>query len=399
MTPTIDRPSLWRLSMLSSESYGLVLLLISAILYSIMACFVKLSTSSGFSAFELVSIRVLFQMPLIVLGMCWYKDPNAPTGSAANDKLIRRPFGSSATARSIVIARGFFGSFGLFTYYYTVSVLPLGDATTMLSMSPIITVVAASIFLNETMQISHVIAAVLGLLGSILLAQPTFLFGRHDDDNNNENDNNSIGYLTGFLGACIGASVFILVRKAGKVGVHTLQLLFSWCFFSIIYCLILGIMTIVFRSPDDHDNSATKSFLAVPKTRRSWMYVLGVCIAGTVGHFLLNYAGMLAPAGIGSMTRLSGMMWSYLLEIYVFHQLPQFRTVLGFSFILLSLVLIAVEKHYHNNNNNSSSQSIDEEYSMNNSENTRLPLLQQPDYSGSTSYCNTIDDNGKRVVL
>jgi len=269
----------------------------------------------------------------------------------------------------------------------------------MLSMSPIITVVAASIFLKETIQISHAIAAVLGLIGAILLAQPTFLFGRHDDNNNNENDSNSVGYLTGFVGACIGASVFILVRKAGKVGVHTLQLLFSWCFFSIIYCLLWGIMTLVFRSPEDEDHAVTQSVLAaVQKTRRSWMYVLGVCIVGTAGHFLLNYAGMLAPAGIGSMTRLSGMMWSYLLEMYVFHQLPQFRTVLGFSFILFSLVLIALEKHYHNNNN-SNSQNINEEYNKNSSESTRLPLIQQADCYDSTSCCNTVDDNEKRVVL
>lgn len=55
-------------------------------------------------------------------------------------------------------------------YYFTISVLPLGDATTLLSLNPVITVLAASLFLSERIRFSHTIAAIGSVIG--YLQQP-----------------------------------------------------------------------------------------------------------------------------------------------------------------------------------------------------------------------------------
>ena len=264
--------------------------------------------------------------------MCWYKDPNLDNGQL----LIQQPFGSENVRLVVIIIRGIVGGLGFILYYYTISVLPLGDAVTLLSLSPVITVLAAAFVLNETIRISHVLACLASLIGSIFLARPSFLFGG-DNLEGVMATKSSAGYLTGFLGAACGAAVYILIRRAGKGGVHTLQLLFSWSTFGFLYSFAFGMLIPMVLGKGN-------TFI-LPPTTASWMYITGACISGSMGHFLMNYAGRHAPAGLGSITRSSGIMWSYLLEVLVFHQVPRISTIFGVTLIVASLVIIAVEKH------------------------------------------------------
>jgi drug/metabolite transporter (DMT)-like permease len=306
-----------------------------------MAMFVKLATATGLPSTELVLLRAIFQGAFVILAMFWYTDPRA------NNKekllLIQRPFGSPQV-RAFVIARGVIGGLGFIFYYYTYAVLPLGDATTLLSLNPVITVLGASIFLkDEPIRRSHLFAVAASVVGSMLLARPSFLFGTDENDESSSHSSpRAHGYLTGVLGACSGAAVYILIRRAGQEGVHTLQLLFSWCFFGLLYSVSLVIFY--------------QHGFVIPPSLWSWIYVLGVCTFGSLGHFLMNYAVRHAPAGLSSIVRSSGILWSYLLEVLVFRQLPQLWTILGVSLIVGSLAIVAVEK-----TNQKSPSSSDEE--------------------------------------
>jgi drug/metabolite transporter (DMT)-like permease len=327
---------------LSTESYSLLILLFSSLLYSAMACFVKLAASTGLPSSELVFLRAIFQGFLVLLAMFLYRDPNE------GYLLIQRPFGNE-NVRSIVIARGIVGGLAFLCYFYSMTALPLGDATALLSLNPVITVLAAAVFLNEQIRISHIFAAGASLTGSILIAKPSFLFGQGDGTSSSDVSYPTMGYLTAILGTCLGAAVFILIRRAGKGGVHTLQLLFSWCVFGILYSFVLGVIGPLVLGVESH--------FVVPPTWESWIYVLGVCIFGSLGHLLMNFAARHAPAGLASIIRSSGIMWSYVLEILVFHQVPQMMTVGGVSLILGSLAVIGIEKHHHQSSSSSGTSS------------------------------------------
>ena len=80
------------------------------------------------------------------------------------------------SVRNLVVARGVTDGTGFLLYYYTMTVLPLGDAATLLSLSPVITVLAARVFLHEKFRTIHVLAAASCLVGSVLLAQPSLFF-------------------------------------------------------------------------------------------------------------------------------------------------------------------------------------------------------------------------------
>mmetsp|Transcript_42839 Transcript_42839/g.48677 ORF Transcript_42839/g.48677 Transcript_42839/m.48677 type:complete len:409 (+) Transcript_42839:55-1281(+) len=330
-------------SWLSSESYGLWILLVSAMFYAIMACFVQLSVAeTNISSAELVFLRAVFQGFAVVICMIWCKEEETNNNDNNHEKVLKpviyQPFGRPHVRR-IVILRGFVGAIGFLLYYHTISVLPLGDAVSILSLSPIIAILAGSIFLKEPIRIAHLVAAFTSIVGSFFLARPNFLFGNDDDSSSGV----SIGHITGICGSCTGAAVYVLIRYAGKQNVHTLQLLFSWCFFSIINSLLMGV-AFPYMMVTIYGFSTTSTIFALPQSAISWFYILNMCVFGSAAHFSMNYAARLAPAGLASLIRSSGILWSFLLEILIFHQIPPLFTIYGVVLILSSLTIVALDK-------------------------------------------------------
>lgn len=303
---------------LSTESYGLVIVLISAILYAVAGAFVKLShTAGGLPSTELVLSRGIFQGALVVLGLYVYRDEKG-------SRLLWHPFGTGG-ARKIVLARGVLGGAGLLFDYHCMSALPLGDAITLMSLYPFLTIFLARTFLGEEIRPFHIRVTVASMVGAVLIAQPTFLFGRGGSDS----PKSSLGYITGILGSCCLACVLTLTRKAGTIGVHTLQLLISWATFGIIFSLVFA------KAEGDW---------VLPHSRLIWWYVFGACSVGAAAHFVLNYGGRLAPAGLVSVVRSSDIMWAYACEISIFNQRPNMWTWMGVFLVLASLLAIGGEK-------------------------------------------------------
>ena len=122
--------------------------------------------------------------------------------------------------------------------------------------------------------------------------------------------------------------MFVLMRKAGTLGVHTLQLLFSWAVFGLLFATILGNATNFesddWVSPNDSIEALGLSFL-------------GLLGFGILAHFLMNWAGTLAPAGLGAIFRSSDIVYAYFFEIVVFSVTPRLTTYIGVVFVILCI--------------------------------------------------------------
>ena len=134
------------------------------------------------------------------------------------------------------------------------------------------------------------------------MAGPTFLV--KDDGEVEEEPVDKLGYLTAVLGSFCAAGVLILIRKAGKLGVYTSQLLFSFTVFGGALALFLG-MTIGLNFEG--------MWIAPPSSRIYWL-LFGMCSIGSIGQLMLNFAGRFAPAGLGSIARSSDIIWGYILD-------------------------------------------------------------------------------------
>eukprot|EP00977_Amphora_coffeiformis_P027505 scaffold34616_cov275-Amphora_coffeaeformis.AAC.3 len=338
---------------LSTESTSLVLLLVSALLYSIMGVFLQLT---HLPPTQLVCIRATFQGTLVVISMCCTKTTTTTTTTTTSTgasqsplRLIWCPLGDSWHVQRVVILRGLVGGLGFVFYYYTLTALPLGDAIALSSLKSVIAIGLGYLVLGEPIHFLHGAVALASVTGGLLIARPTFLFGpqQHNQDNaDTDADNlgrttitniNRLGYITALLGACTAASVLILIRKAGSVGAHTLQLLFSWAAFGLILSLLCRPLDEPWQMPINSTSNSDDS-------NHTLIYVLAMCSIGSVGHFLLNYAGKLAPAGPASIMRSSDMAFAYVWQVLVFHQQPTLITMVGVAFISVATLTLAITK-------------------------------------------------------
>eukprot|EP00585_Thalassiosira_rotula_P021289 CAMPEP_0196217748 /NCGR_PEP_ID=MMETSP0912-20130531/35007_1 /TAXON_ID=49265 /ORGANISM="Thalassiosira rotula, Strain GSO102" /LENGTH=257 /DNA_ID=CAMNT_0041495249 /DNA_START=189 /DNA_END=962 /DNA_ORIENTATION=+ len=239
----------------------------------------------------------------------------------------------------IVILRGIIGGFGFCNFYYTLSTLPLGDATTLLSLYPIVTIFLARVVLGEEIKPLNIVAALASVFGAALISRPSFLFGNdeHEEIDDGENDGGvKLGYITAIIGSFCASGVIVLIRKAGKVGAHTLQLLFSWTVFGVSFSLLLGHLL------EQHQ-------WRVP-TRGELPAVLGVCVSGSIAHFFLNYAAKLVPATLAGLLRSSDIFWAYLIEIFVLMEHPKKATWWGVALVCSSLVMVLVASNEKSRN-------------------------------------------------
>jgi len=272
-------------------------------------------------------------------------------------RIITRPFGNTTKISKIIIFRGFIGGLGYLNFFYTLSTLPLGDATTLLSLYPIITIFLARCVLGEPIKKNQLIASVLSVIGACLICHPSFLFGNSQDESSksaSHTQSPTIGYVTALLGSVCASCVIVLIRKAGNVGAHTLQLLFSWVVFGIIFSLVAEAM-IGSLSPN------SKWFIP---SRNELPPIIGICITGSCSHFLLNYAAKLAPASIGGLIRSSDIVWSYLWQVLILGVVPQRETWWGVFCVCFSLVLVVIG----GNNNDSQKIVSEKQYSSDGNE-------------------------------
>ncbi len=374
----------------TSESYGLFLLLMSALLFSVMGCFLKLASNTGVPSTQLVFMRSIFQGIIVFVGLCTQRQKQSETEDEAETEtretnetenetqdsvkpppklLICNPFGTSRRVIRIVALRGLFGGLGFINYFFSIKALPLGDAITLFSLYPIHTLFLAYFFLGEKIKMTHIIATTASVIGALFIAGPSFLlpssssedssesdFSSSESDNTNKETNyyNPIGYITAVLGSFFGAIVITLIRKAGKLGVTAIQLIFSWAVFSAIFSLLFGY--VIFDKIEGQ--------WILPPNSTSWLYILAVCIIGSMAHFLLNYAGRISPAGLSSIVRSSDILFAYIGQILVFGEVPTIYTMVGVIFVLSSLVVVALQKYNEEkiNNRNALNSRINDDY-------------------------------------
>jgi len=97
----------------------------------------------------------------------------------------------------------------------------------------------------------------------------------------------------------------------------------------------------------------------------------------------MNYAARIAPAGSGAIARSSDIMWSYMWEVIIFHQVPGWNAVFGGLMILVSLATLAVARV-----SDEMSQTSDEgSESLVGSKEESLPMLSVDEHQESNAKC------------
>ena len=169
-------------------------MILSAFGFAVMTACVKSVSTYGIPVLEIVAARA------IVSAFISYVD------------IKRKKISPWGNNKPLLVARGTVGALGLFFVYYSVTTLPLAEATILQYLHPVFTAVLAVIFLKETVQRSTLVCIVLSLTGLSVMVSPNVHLS---------NLSQSIPYSwwsigAGVLGAFISAVAYVIIKKLTK---------------------------------------------------------------------------------------------------------------------------------------------------------------------------------------
>jgi len=164
---------------------GVLYMAASALFFSLMSVLVKVA-AARLPAAEIVVARVVVTL---ILSYVMVRSAGLS------------PWG---TRRRALALRGLLGFAALSCYYWTLTRLPLAEATTIHHLAPLFTAVGAWIVLGERAGWATGVAIALGLGGVVLVARP----GGGDLD--------GVAVLIGIAGALCSAAAYVTVRQLSR---------------------------------------------------------------------------------------------------------------------------------------------------------------------------------------
>ena len=271
---------------LSDRARGVLCIIGAALCFASMSVFVRLA--GELPTFEKAFFRNFIAAILVFL-------------------VIRRkriPLRIAAGGRLYVLLRCVFGTAGLLLNFYAIDRLNLADANMLNKLSPFFAIVFSFFLLKEKVRPVQAIAVLGAFFGALLIIKPSGA------------NLQLVPAIAGFFGGMGAGAAYTCLRKAARNGVRSelIVLCFS-CFSTLI--------TIPFIAAD-----------FVPPTGRQLLFLLlcGVCGAG--GQFSITAAYTFAPAREISVYDYTQVVFSAILGFFLFDQLPDAWSFLGYALIL-----------------------------------------------------------------
>lgn len=271
-------------------------MLLSGLGFALMAVCVKQASQQGIPLMEIIAARALVSL------LISYAD-------------VRRkgisPFGNH---KHLLFARAIVGTLALMCVYYSVTAMPLADATVLQYLHPMFTALIALWFLKEHIQPSTALCIVLSLAGLLCIARPTFLFGELGGDIA------GLALLAAIAGALGSAIAYVLVRKLSQHEDSSV-IIFYFPFVALPFSLlVLG------------------NDFVLPQGWQ-WLLLLLVGVFTQVGQVGLTKAMQSETAGKATAFAYVQVVFSAILGWLVFDEIPALWTYIGASLIVLGALI------------------------------------------------------------
>lgn len=276
---------------MSDRSKGILFVLLAALSFALMTACVRLA--GEISTFEKAFFRNFVAMLI--------------TGTI----LLRQhvPIKCNREGRRFLLGRAIFGTLGLICNFYAVSRINLADANMLNKMSPFFAVLFSALLLKEKMSLKQLLVVLGAFGGSLLIIKPS------------PANLQLLPSLVGAAGGIAAGAAYACLRGATTHGAPRTFVIFFFSVFSSLTLLPLALMNFTMPSP----------------MQLLWLLLCGVF--GACGQFSITAAYTFAPAREISVYDYSQIVFSALMGFFLFGQIPDALSFLGYG-ILLLLVLI-----------------------------------------------------------
>lgn len=156
-----DKNSIYhKLKFLCKANYGLLLTTLSGVLFALASLFVKFSNTT-IPAFEIIFVRLVIQTVFVI-----------PPAIYSRANLL-----GESKQRIYLVIFGAINFACISSIYGAFTLLPLGDATVIISTTPVFTAIMAYFVLKEAWHKHDAVSTFFCLAGIVLITRPTFIFG------------------------------------------------------------------------------------------------------------------------------------------------------------------------------------------------------------------------------
>ena len=274
----------------SNRVKGIICIIASAFGFALMSAFVKL-------AGDLPNFQKVFFRNLISAIVALYliiKHKGSLIGKKEN--------------RSLLILRSIFGTLGVILNFYSIDKLVLSDSNMLNKLSPFLVVILCAIFLKEKINMTQISSIIIAFIGALFIIKPTFSV-------------EIIPYIGGLMGALFAAAAYTCLRAIGnKEESYTIVFFFSM--FSLI--VTLPVFLYVYK----------------PMQLSQLIYLILAGVFASLGQFGITLAYRYAPAKEISIFDYSNIIFSAILSIFLFGQIPDILSILGYIIIFLAAFYI-----------------------------------------------------------
>jgi drug/metabolite transporter (DMT)-like permease len=263
--------------------------------------------SEDISALEIVFFRNLIGVVLIL----WALRIRPPTLSGGKIHLL--------------FLRGSLGFVAMILFFYTISVIPLGEAITLNKTSPVFESILAYYLLHEHLSKSAIFALLLGFLGVIFITKP---YGM------------SISYehFLGVLGGFFAAAAYTTIKKIKDI-YDSRVIVLSFVFIGSLFPAILFLITPYIHVP----SSLTFLFseFVMPSSLNIWLLIAFMAFISTLSQWLLTKAFSISKASIIGVISYTNIPFAIGFGYMLGDEFPDFLTFFGIGFIVLGGILVS----------------------------------------------------------
>ena len=331
---------------------GILLIVLGCFCFSVMFLFVKLLQGQA-NSFTIAFYRGLVEIP-IALMLCWHVNEN-PLGPSSSSSLNNN--NNNGTVVVVVVrrwlwVRGGMGAAAVLCFFYAIQHLPLPDAVTLQFTTPPFAAAFAVCLVGEAWMVVDMMGAVVCLLGVMLIAHPSWLFGSNANQQQEQQQDSSSTTTTdegesvvaigiGLLGAAFAGLAYTSVRKIGHNASANVM---------VLYYATLSIPVTLIGS---------KCLLGTWNVWNggsvfSWMDGILIVFCGIfayLGQYMTNLGLQRESAATGSLVTCSQIVFTYIFELTFLHEPINLWSVSGTILILTFMTIVGIQKMNNNNAN------------------------------------------------
>lgn len=275
-------------------SIAVYYMLLSAMGFALMAACVKGVSGYGIPVLEIVAARSIVSLVISYLD------------------IKRKRISLWGANKWLLIARGSVGALALLCVFFSVTTLPLAEATILQYTYPAFTALLALVFLKEKVQRATLLCIALSLLGLVMMVQPSSALGFE-----------RLPWLSlsaALLGAFGSAIAYVLVRRLSQSEDSSVIIFY--------FPLIALPLSLIFLGND-----------FVMPSLEALVLLLLVGIFTQVGQVGLTKAMQTEYAGTVTAYAYVQVVFSVILGVVFFNEIPQAMTWVGGSLIIAGALI------------------------------------------------------------